>query len=181
MSLGIVLDPGSVLLKSWPLAWLATMIQTMIDRKTAVLSMILARVVSQLENDPTSTTAWTGAQEAIDELLEGDAEVRAAVDAKDLPSLQTIVQEWRSGTRRLPEQDRSVFKRAMKAFKKRIKLTQLDADSSISGGPLSSGQRSQIVGMTAPHQYPREIWDELVHHGRLVDADYGMYGLPPSK
>lgn len=153
------------------------MITAMIDPKTAVLSIILNRVVAKLTKDPTDSSPWAEAKEVIDMVGEKDAELLAAVEAKDPASLKTIVEEWRNGKRRIPQQDRDVFRRAMKAFKKRIKLTQLDADSTISGGPLSSGQRSRIVGITAPHQYPRELWDELVHHGRLVDADHGMYGM----
>ena len=43
---------------------------------------------------------------------------------------------------------------AMKAFRKRLKLTRLDDESSLGYGPTSSGQQSGIVAITPPHQFP---------------------------
>ncbi len=69
------------------------------------------------------------------------------------------------------------LKAALKAFKKRLKLTQLDDASRIGRGPMSSGQGSSIAGITPPNQYPRAVWDELVKQGKLNDAGHGMYSL----
>jgi hypothetical protein len=70
-----------------------------------------------------------------------------------------------------------VLKAALKAFKKRLKLTQLDDASRIGRGPMSSGQKSTIDGITPPDQYPRSVWEELVKQGRLKHASHGMYAL----
>ena len=67
------------------------------------------------------------------------------------------------------------LKAALKAFKKRLKLTQLDSDSRIGRGPMSSGSASRIAGITQPNQYPREVWEELVKQGKLKHAGHGMY------
>ena len=72
---------------------------------------------------------------------------------------------------------REQLKQALKAFKKRLKMTQLDADSNISGGPLSSGRRADIVAITPPNQFPQPVWDELVRQGKLKKAGGGMYEL----
>jgi hypothetical protein len=69
------------------------------------------------------------------------------------------------------------LKRAMKAFKKRLKLTRLDAESSIAGGPLSSGRSSGIVAITPPFEFPQPVWEELVRQGKLKPAGRGMYEL----
>jgi hypothetical protein len=69
------------------------------------------------------------------------------------------------------------LKAALKAFKKRLKLTRLDAESNIAGGPLSSGSSSGIVGIMPPDQYPRVVWELLVKQGRLKSAGHGMYSL----
>jgi hypothetical protein len=69
------------------------------------------------------------------------------------------------------------LKQAMKAFKKRLKLTRLDEESSLGGGPFSSGRGSGIVGIQPPNQYPREVWDELVKQGRLRRVGAGLYEL----
>jgi hypothetical protein len=69
------------------------------------------------------------------------------------------------------------LKKAFKAFKKRLKLTRLDAESSIAGGPLSSGRSSGIVAIAPPHEFPQVVWDELARQGRLKPAGRGMYEL----
>ena len=69
------------------------------------------------------------------------------------------------------------LKAALKAFKKRLKLTQLDDASRVGRGPMSSGAGSSIAGITAPDQYPREVWEELVRQGKLRHAGHGLYGL----
>jgi hypothetical protein len=72
---------------------------------------------------------------------------------------------------------REELKAAFKAFKKRLKMTQLDADSSISGGPLSGGRRSTIVAISPPNQFGQAVWDELVRQGKLKRAGGGLYEL----
>ena len=68
------------------------------------------------------------------------------------------------------------LKQAIKAFKKRLKLTRLDAESSLSGGPLSHN-RANIVAITPPNQFPQAVWDELVRQGKLKRMGNGTYGL----
>jgi hypothetical protein len=69
---------------------------------------------------------------------------------------------------------------AFKAFKKRLKLSKLDDESSLGRGPLSGGKASGIVAITPPHQYRRAIWEALVAQGRLKYAGQGMYQLTDS-
>jgi hypothetical protein len=68
-----------------------------------------------------------------------------------------------------------VLKAALKAFKKRLKLTRLDDASRIGHGPMSSGGGSSIAGITPPDQYPRAVWETLVAQGKLKRAGQGMY------
>src|SRR4051812_33213241 len=70
-----------------------------------------------------------------------------------------------------------VLKAALKASKKRLKLTQLDDASRLGHGPMSSGHGSGILGITPPDQYPREVWAELARQGKLKNASHGMYAL----
>jgi hypothetical protein len=70
-----------------------------------------------------------------------------------------------------------VLKRALKAFKKRLKLTRLDVESSLGGGPMSGGRPSGIIAITPPDQYPPEVWDALVKDGKLIKGRYGQYEL----
>ena len=68
------------------------------------------------------------------------------------------------------------LKSALKAFKKRLKLTRLDNESRLVGGPLT-GRASEIVAISPPNQYPAEVWDELVRQGKLRKMGGGLYGL----
>jgi hypothetical protein len=68
------------------------------------------------------------------------------------------------------------LKQAFKAFKKRLKLTRLDNESRLSGGPLT-GRASDIVGIVPPNQYPPAVWEELVRQGKLRKTGGGTYGL----
>jgi hypothetical protein len=77
----------------------------------------------------------------------------------------------------VPELTPQYLKQALKAFKKRLKLTRLDEESSLGGGPFSSGRSSGIVAIQPPSQYPREVWEKLVEQGRLRRAGGGMYQL----
>ena len=70
------------------------------------------------------------------------------------------------------------LKTAYNAFKKRWKLTRLDYESRIGKSPLSSGNRNSIVGIAAPREYPKAIWEELVKQGRLKHAGSGLYSMP---
>ncbi|HET6883693.1 MAG TPA: hypothetical protein VFI31_26300 [Pirellulales bacterium] len=70
------------------------------------------------------------------------------------------------------------LKAAYKAFKRRLKLTQLDDASRIGRGPMSSGQASSVAGITPPDQYPTAVWEELAKQGKLKRAGQGLYSLP---
>jgi hypothetical protein len=70
------------------------------------------------------------------------------------------------------------LKAALKAFRKRLKLTCLDDQSRIGVGPMSSGRSSAIVAITPPDQYPPTVWEELARQGKLKRSSGGLYELP---
>ncbi|MCP4591421.1 MAG: hypothetical protein GY842_11800 [bacterium] len=73
------------------------------------------------------------------------------------------------------------LRKALKAFKKRLKLARLDDESRLGHGAMTGGGKSGILGIQAPRQYPQAVWDELVKQGRLKYAGQGVYELvkPP--
>ena len=74
--------------------------------------------------------------------------------------------------------DSAQLKNALKAFKKRLKLTRLDDESRLGHGAMSSGGQSGIVAIPPPTRYPQAVWDELVRQGKLRRAGHGLYELP---
>jgi len=75
------------------------------------------------------------------------------------------------------------LRRALKAFKKRLKLARLDDESRLGHGAMTSGGKSDILAVQPPRQYPQAVWDELVKQERLKYAGQGLYELvkPPTK
>ena len=69
------------------------------------------------------------------------------------------------------------LKRALKTFRKRLRLTRLDAESKLGGGALSSGKNSGIVAIRPPNSYPQEVWEKLVEMGKLRYEGRGLYEL----
>lgn len=69
------------------------------------------------------------------------------------------------------------LKLAMKAFRKRLKVTRLDDESRLGYGPMSGGGKSSIVAIQPPNQYPKSVWEELVAQGKLKYSGNGMYEL----
>jgi len=145
-----------------------------------LLSTVLAGVVGGPAPGGAPAKTWADAREALTASAVTEPDLVAAIAAEDAPAVRAILEQWLTGKRHLPEHDREVLKRAMKAYRKRFKITVLEAESSIAGGPMSAGRKSTIVGITPPERYPRAVWDELVRQGRLLSSGRGgTYELPP--
>jgi hypothetical protein len=65
---------------------------------------------------------------------------------------------------------------AMKAFRKRLKLTRLVDESRFGHGPMSGGGKSGVVAITPPDQFPKEVWQELAKQGKLGRGLYELVG-----
>ena len=73
--------------------------------------------------------------------------------------------------------DPLLLKRAMKAFRKRLKLTKLDEESRLGRNPLTGGKKSSVVAIMPPYGYPDDVWKELARQGKLKDVGRGFYEL----
>lgn len=67
--------------------------------------------------------------------------------------------------------------RAVKALKKRLKLTRLDDESRLGHDPMSKGGRSGVVAVKPPEQYPAEVWQALEQKGRVRIDRHGLVEL----
>ena len=79
----------------------------------------------------------------------------------------------------MPSTDEEL-KKALKAFKKRLKLTRLDDESKLGHSPLTGGG-AKVVSIQAPNGFGREIWEELVAKGFLKNEGRGFYELVEGK
>jgi hypothetical protein len=103
-----------------------------------------------------------------------DAAVALPVLERSLPDLDALIASWDARRTPLPAWDQAVLKRAMNAYKKRLKLTRADDEISSSRNPLTRGASSGILGVRPPEQFTRDVWDLLVAHGRLRDGGQGL-------
>ncbi|MFT5525336.1 MAG: hypothetical protein ACI9HK_003304 [Pirellulaceae bacterium] len=76
-----------------------------------------------------------------------------------------------------PEFTKEELRLAMKAFRKRLKLTRLDDESGTGYGPMSSGQQSGIFAITPPNQFPDALWRELAKQGKIKHDGGRLYSL----
>jgi len=109
--------------------------------------------------------ASAGAQE--------DAATALPVLERSTDELDALLAGWWARTIPLTEWDQAVLKRAMNAFKKRLKLTRADDEYSSSRNPMSHGLHSSITGVRPPEAYTADVWALLVAHGRVRDAGDG--------
>jgi hypothetical protein len=72
---------------------------------------------------------------------------------------------------------KETLQRAMKALKKRMKLTRLDDESRLGHDAMSRGGRSGIVAVKPPGQYPVEVWQALEAKGRVRSDRHGLYEI----
>ena len=79
----------------------------------------------------------------------------------------------------MPSTDEEL-KKALKAFKKRLKLTRLDDDSKLGRSPLT-GAKTKVVSIQPPAGFGREIWEELADKGFLKRDTSGFYELVEGK
>lgn len=71
-------------------------------------------------------------------------------------------------------------KRALSAFKKRVKINQREDDSQVSRGHLT-GQHTKVVAIRPPVGFAAGVWEELKTLGYLKDDGGGFYALVPGK
>lgn len=80
----------------------------------------------------------------------------------------------------MPSSDADL-KKALNAFKKRLKVTRLDDESRLGHGPLSGTGKAKVVSIQPPAGFGREIWEELADKGYLKRDGIGFFELVEGK
>lgn len=73
--------------------------------------------------------------------------------------------------------DPEVVKHALRAFRKRLKFSRLDAESRLGIGPMTGGKKHEIDAIIAPREFPLAVWEALVAAGKLRSERGGFYAL----
>ncbi len=70
------------------------------------------------------------------------------------------------------------LKRAMKAFRRKIKTLRRDDESRLGSRYVTYGRTSNIAAITPPTEYPMPVWEKLAELGRIKKAGQGTFELP---
>ncbi len=146
--------------------------------RNPLLCRRIAEAIAAVRADPSRADAlWSNmrADYATTSLM--DSEVVAAIEGRNVEAVERILDDWDRDRRPRPFEDRELLKKAMKAFRKRLKVTRLDDESRLGRSHTTKGAASAIVGITPPTEYAAAIWVELARQGRLVDCRGGLYCL----
>ena len=114
--------------------------------------------------------------------------VGRAVASRDLELIDLLIARIRDPELELPGEEpdiddgveipEEVLRDAMRAYRKRVKLTKLDHESKLARSPLSSGKDADFDAIIPPNQFPPEVWRALVRKGELESTGQGFYKLP---
>jgi hypothetical protein len=128
--------------------------------------------------------AWTLAGRLLSRFPVDAAESRRVLAAKDHAGLDALVSTLERPPSVAPasapgggvtEGDMAA---ALKAFRKRIKLTRLDQESKLGGRYTSGGKKSDIEAIVPPSEFPPEVWKALEAAGKLRHTGSGFYTEP---
>jgi hypothetical protein len=153
----------------------------MIDPKMELLSTVVAVAASRLMENPDDPSAWGEVRAAVAATGDEDPDLAEAVENEDAEKLMDLGKAWYLDQRVLPVSDRGVLKRAMKAYRKSLKVTILMDESRLGHNAMTTGHASGIIGIIPPPRYPRPVWDQLARQGRLIADHSGVYELPPGQ
>ena len=137
-----------------------------------------------------SGSQWGAIQKLLLKAKADSTAVARAVVSRDTTAIERILQVLRDPDAKLPEEAPEetlpevpveTLREAMKAFRKRMKLTKLDHESKIGRSPLTSGKDAEFDFILPPHQYAPEVWKILAMKGELESAGNGFYKLPEER
>lgn len=149
------------------------------------LRQTLDSIISALESGKDCDADWALMERLMGRMPVDQAEVARCLTERDLMGLDALVtlvehpERIGDGPGRDPADVPYDEKHAaMKAFRKRLKLSRLADESRITGRLLTKGEDSSIDAIIPPREYPREVWDALVADGELKHTGQGFFSLP---
>jgi len=146
------------------------------------LRQTLDAIIASLESGKNSDSDWDLMQRLMGRMPVDQSEVERCLGERDLMGLDALVtlvehpERIGDGPGRDPADVTDDEKRlAMKAYRKRLKLSRLADESRITGRLLTKGEDSSIDAIIPPREFPREVWEALVADGELTHTGQGFY------
>ena len=129
-------------------------------------------------DDPRRAAAeWKQAYRLLQKADLPSGRVNAVVGMRDVAGLAELVCRVGAPADSQAQIDPETLKKAYEAFRKRLKLTVLDEQSTLGRSPLTKGAGSAVAVVAPPVEWPAEVWQELVRQGKLRYAGGGLYAL----
>lgn len=157
---------------------------TTVDTDAVIQELLALR--GELEAGAEGAT-WGHAQKLLLSIKADSSEVAKAVMGRDLPTFDRLLATLRGHEVEpplaveeapLPEIPEEVLRKAMKAFRRRLKLTKLDHESKLGRSPLSTGKDADFDSIIPPMEFTPETWKVLTARGELESTGRGFYMLP---
>ena len=150
------------------------------------LRQTLDAIISAIETNGDAESDWALLNRLLARMPVDQAEVERHLTERDLAGLDALVtlvehpERIDKGKPRRDPNDVPYDEKhtAMKAFRKRLKLSRLADESRLTGRLLTTGEASSIDAIIPPREHPREVWDALVNDGELKYTGQGFFALP---
>lgn len=130
---------------------------------------------------------WGAMHKALLKAKVPPAEIMPLVAGRDVAGLSSLLARVRGETVAAPAElasapkstpiDPDVLRHAMRAFRQRLKVMRLDAESRLGVGPMSGGRQHGIDAINPPREFPLAVWEALADEGKLRRAGPGFYAL----
>ena len=156
-----------------------------VPTKAETVPLLAAKLV-ELEADPESGKLWGDMHKLLLKSPADSGDAARLVAMRDIDALKGIVEALQRGedaTLATPEEAPrpdvapDVKKKAMSAFRKRLKLVRLDHESKLGVGPMTGGKKADIDAIMAPQEFDEDVWEALADEGQLKRAGKGFYAL----
>ncbi len=139
------------------------------DRNVEALAALVAEVDANGKKEPSPDSSAQAS--------ETDHKARGAVPVDETRTVKQM-QADKAAEGGHDSLDKDNLKRALKAFRKKLKNARRDDESRLGSRYTTYGKTSSISAITPPNQYPAAVWEKLTEEGRLKNAGQGTYELP---
>jgi len=142
----------------------------------------LMTVIRGYEDPRRAAGEWKQVYRTLQKIDLPSGRVAGVVGMRDVAGLAELIEQLRAPQAPPATPDEDVpsvetCKRALRAFRKRVKFTRLDDESKLGRGPLTKGAGSSPAAITPPAEWPHSVWNELVGQGKLRYVGRGFYEL----
>mgnify|MGYP001246170375 CR=1 FL=1 len=150
-------------------------------------------ILEALQVDGAAASLWGDLHRALADAGIQGGDIMPLILARDMDAISAALDRLDQGLSALDQSEEAeqasptedvpddIKRQAMKAFRKRLKLTRLDHESRLGVGPLTGGKNASFDSILPPHEFPDVVWKALAAEGQLESTGRGFYQLPSSQ